>query len=158
MVWEEARRKRDRIWLSKCPSPGQGRAATLALLSEMVAQNATRRPGDRNLHPMGRGLAGITSNTNGPSPSMDRVRARNPGPCPCVADPPLQISHSWPHCLCKCRCNLPALPSPPCAEPTPPRPHSSESDMDLTSEPPSLETVMEPVSGYEASGSASSTD
>ena len=38
-VWKEAKR-RDRIWLSTCLTLGHGRAATLALLIEMVAQNA----------------------------------------------------------------------------------------------------------------------
>ena len=85
-VWEEARRKRDRIRFSTCPTLDHGRATTLALLSETVAQNATRRPGDRNLHSMGRKLAGITSNTNGLTPSMGRARARNPGPHPSVVD------------------------------------------------------------------------
>ena len=157
-VWKEAGRRRDRIWLNACPTLVHGRAATLALLSEMVAQNATRRPGDRNLHPMGRGLAGVTSNTSGPSPSMGRVRAKNPGPHPCIVDPPLQIPHSWPQYLCRCRYHLPALPSPPFAEPAPPRPPSHESDTDSTSGSPSLETVMGSESGYEASGLASSTD
>ena len=47
-VWAEARMRRDRIWIGASPNPGHGRVATLALLSEMVVQNATRVPGTRN--------------------------------------------------------------------------------------------------------------
>ena len=39
-IWEEMRQMRNRILLSTCPTLGHGRAATLVLLSEMVAQNA----------------------------------------------------------------------------------------------------------------------
>ena len=157
-AWEEARRRRDRIWLSACLTPGHGRAATLALLSKMVAKNATRRPGDRNLHPMGRGLADINGYSYNSVSSIGRARAQNPGPSPCVVDPLLCIPNAWPQCLCRCRQDLPALHGQPYAEPTPPRPPSSESGTDLTSGPPSLETVTGPQSGYEASGLASSTD
>ena len=87
-VWEEAKRRRDRIWLSTSPNLDHGRAATLELLSEVVAQNA-RTPGLRHPQPMGRGLAGTTDSTNGSAPSTGRVRARNPGPYSHVVDPPL---------------------------------------------------------------------
>ena len=39
-VWVETRMRRDRIWINVSPTPGQGRATTLALLSEVAAQNA----------------------------------------------------------------------------------------------------------------------
>ena len=57
-VWEEARRRRDRILIGTCLTLGHGRAATLALLSEMVVQNA-RAPSPRHPQLMGRGLAGM---------------------------------------------------------------------------------------------------
>ena len=79
---------RKRIWLSACLILDHGRAATLALLSKMVAQNA-RASALRHSQPMGRGFTGTTDSTNGPAPSMVRARARNPGPHPCVIDPPL---------------------------------------------------------------------
>ena len=56
-VWKEVKIRRDKIWLSTCPTPGHGRAATSALLSKMVVQNA-RVPGSRHLQPVGMGLAG----------------------------------------------------------------------------------------------------
>ena len=87
VVWEEVKRRRDRIWLSTCPTLGHGRAGTLALLSEMVVQNA-KVPGLRHPQPMGRGLAGATDCANGPSPSMGRSRARKPGPHSHVVDSP----------------------------------------------------------------------
>ena len=87
-VWVETGIRKDRIWISASPNPGHGRVATLALLSKMMAQNATRAPGIRNSHPMGRGLADINSNINDPFPSMGRARSRNPSSFPSV-EPPL---------------------------------------------------------------------
>ena len=91
-IWEETRRRRDRIWLSVSPTLGCGRAATIALLSEMVAQNATRRPGNRNPHSMGRGLVDTNGDSNNPFPTMGRARARNPSHHPHVVDPPTPFS------------------------------------------------------------------
>ena len=127
--------RRDRIWISVSPNLGHSRIATLALLSEMVVQNATRVPGIRNSHPIGRGLADLNSNINDPFPSMGRARARNPGPHPSVK-PLLCLLYSWPQCLCRCRCPLNAPPSPP----------SFESTSTSTSGPPSLESITEPES------------
>ena len=87
-IWEEMRQIRNRIWLSTCPTLGHNRAAILALLSEMVAQNA-RASGLRHPQPMGRGFTGTSDGINSQAPSMGRARARNPGPNPCVVDPPL---------------------------------------------------------------------
>ena len=109
-VWEEMQQMRNRIWLHACPTPGHGRVATVALLSEMVTQNTIRAPGPRS-HLMGRGLAGITSNANDPSPSRDRARNRNPGHHPHV-EAPLCLPYSWPQCLCWCRCPADIPPSP----------------------------------------------
>ena len=79
-------------------SPGRGRAATLALMGEMIAQNAARAPGQRNANQIegrGRGLA-----DNYPTPGMGRVRARNPGPHS-FSEPPLCPPYTQPQCLCR---------------------------------------------------------
>ena len=117
---------------------GQGRVATLALLHEMVVQNAVGR---------GRG-GGLTYDQyeDHPTSSMGRARDRISNPHPSL-EPLLCFPHTWPQCLCRCRQNLPALPSPP----------SSECE-DSTSGPPSLESITGPELGYKASGSASSMD
>ena len=154
-VLEETRRARNRLWLGTCLTPGHGRAATLVLFSEMVAQNA-RVPGLRHPQPMRRGFPETSDGTNDLVPSIGRVRSRNPGPHPCGIDLSLRLPNTWSRCLCRYRGDLPAV-SPP-TDPTPPLSPDS-SDMDLTSSrPPSLETVMGPESGYEASGLASNTD
>ena len=40
MVWEEMKRERNRLWVSNGPTPGWGRAESIAYLSELVCQNA----------------------------------------------------------------------------------------------------------------------
>ena len=112
IFWAATRMRRDRIWLSVSPTLGHGRAVTLALLSEMVVQNAIRRPGNRSFHLMGRGLADINGDINYPVPSMGRARAENPRIHSHV-NPPLCLPYPWPQCLCRCRCPLSAPPSPP---------------------------------------------
>ena len=155
-VWEEARRRKDRIWLIACLTPGHGRATTLALLSEMVVQKLS----EHQILDMGRGLAGITSNTNDTSPSLGRARSRNPRPHPHV-ETPLCLPYSWPQCLCKCRCDLPPQPDPPCADPPQPDPLVLSQTKFNETGPPSLDTVSgpdSPQSGYEASNLASTSD
>ena len=148
-IWEEMRERRNRIWVSVSPTQGHSRAATLPLLSKMVAQNTTRTPDPRS-HPMGRGLACVMNNINNPFPmSMGRARSRNPRPHP-GGEAPLCLPNSWPQCLCHCRCPLEDITQNP-------NPSSSESE-DSTSGPPSLESITWPKSGYEASCSASSTE
>ena len=151
-VWAETRMKRERIWTSANTTLGHGRRATLALLSELVAQNTIRMPGPRNPHPMGRVLANINSDNIDPFPSMCIARARNSGPCPCV-EPSLHLPYyKWPQCLCRCRCPLNVPPHPPSSE--------SETDSTSTSGPPSLESITDlqpPESGVEGSGSASNS-
>ena len=122
---------RNRIWLSTCPTLGHGRAATIVLLGEMVAQNA-RVAGLRHPPPMGRGFTGTCDGTNGPAPSMGRAKARNPGPHPHVVDP-----HSDFHILGLSDCVGAGV-------------------ISLTY--PIQQTVMGPISGHEVLGSASSTD
>ena len=36
---EEDRQRRNRLWVNTCPTPGHGRAETLALLTKMVTRN-----------------------------------------------------------------------------------------------------------------------
>ena len=50
-IWVETRRE-ERIWTGARTTLAHGRAATLALLREMVAQNGARAPGPRNPHPI----------------------------------------------------------------------------------------------------------
>ena len=137
------RERRNRIWVSVNLTPGYGRVATLALLSEMVAQNTTRIPGPRS-HPMGRRFVGVMNNNPFPM-SMSRARSRNPGLHP-SGETPLHLPNPWPQCLCHCSCPL---------EDIPPNPNLSSSESEYsTSSPPSLESITGPESGYEASYSA----
>ena len=53
VVWKET--QRGNIWAPMINIPGQGRAATLALLKEMSVQNAMGTPGLRKLTRRGRG-------------------------------------------------------------------------------------------------------
>ena len=146
-IWEEMGEGRNRIWMSVGQTPGHGRAATLALMSEMVAQNATRTPGPQS-QLMGRGFVGVMNNITNPFPmSMGRARSRKPRPHP-SGEAPRHPLNSWPQCLCHCRHPL---------EDIHPNPSSSKSE-DSTSCPPSLESITGPKSGYEASCSASSTE
>ena len=64
-IWEEMRERRNRIWVSVGLTPGHGRAATLALLSEMVAQNTTRTQA-LDLIQWGVGFTGVMNNINNP--------------------------------------------------------------------------------------------
>ena len=134
--------------------------ATLALLKEMVVQNAVGTPSPRKQTGRGRGLTYYDPDGDHQASGMGRARVRNLSPHP-PPEPLLCLPYTWPQYLCRCRQDLPAPPSPPCGQPAPPRPPSSESDMDLTSGPPLLETVTGPdlhESGYEASNSASNSD
>ena len=156
-VWKET--QRGKIWAPMIRVPGQGRVATLALLKEMAVHNAMGIPGPRQQRGRGRGLT-YYYHDDQPATSMGKARVRNLSTCP-PPEPPLHLPYTWSQCLCRCRHDLPALPSPPCAESAPPRPSSAGSDMDSTSGPPSLETVTgpdSPESGYEASNSASISD
>ena len=65
-VWEETRRRRNRIWFGTDPTPGHSRATMVPQLHEMVSQNAIRVPGPRP-YPMGRSLMGIMGPINHPS-------------------------------------------------------------------------------------------
>ena len=87
-IREEMRRERNRLWISTCQTPGHGRAATLALLNEMVTQNA-KAPGFRHPQPIRRGFSETSDSINNLAPSMGRVRARNLGPHPHGVDPHL---------------------------------------------------------------------
>ena len=71
--------------------PGTGRAATLALLNDMVAQNA-QAPRLRHPQPMGMGLPfpGMEDGPNSLAPS--RTRDRYPGPHLQGVDPPAETS------------------------------------------------------------------
>ena len=91
-VWEEVRQERNILWISTCLTLGYGRAATLALLNEMVAQNA-QAPGLRHPQSMGRGLP-VPGTDDGPNSLAPIPRAL----------PPLRFPKSWPQCLGK-RCN-----------------------------------------------------
>ena len=87
-IWKVMRGERNRLWLSTCLTMGHGRAATLVLFNEMVAQNAIA-PGLRHPQPMGRGFPETSDGINDLAPSMGRARARNPGPHPHGVDPHL---------------------------------------------------------------------
>ena len=96
-VWEWTRREKEmmrgRIWtLGTGTTPGQGRAATLALLWEMATQNAISAPGPipQLRKGRGRGLDNLLDHDNSPYPyppsGLGRARSRNPD---CLPDPPL---------------------------------------------------------------------
>ena len=114
-VWEETRRERNRLRIRTCPTPGHGRAVTLALLNEMVARNASG-PGLRHPQPMERGFSvpETDDGTNDLAPC--RTRARNPGPHLHGVDP--QLDSLIPGCSAFAGdvTSLPYLlqPSPPC--------------------------------------------
>ena len=48
---EEPRPRRNKLWVSTCPTPGHGRAESLALLTEMVTRN-DQTPGHGQPQPM----------------------------------------------------------------------------------------------------------
>ena len=134
--------------------PSQGRVATLAL------QNTVGTLGPRKQTGRGRGLTYYDPDDDYPASGMERARVRSPSPQP-PPEPTLCLPYTWSQCLCRSRCDLHALPGPPCAEPAPPRTSSFESEMDLTSGPPSLKTVSgpdSPESGYKASNLASNSE
>ena len=85
--------RKKRIWTGARTTRGHGRAAILALLREMVAQDATGMPGPRNSRKE-EGNTDLNSYNNDPSPSMGRARVRNPGPCP-HPDPTPCLPYTW---------------------------------------------------------------
>ena len=89
---EEARQRRNRLWVSTFPTPGHGRAEALALLTEMVTRN-DQTPGCGQPQPMGRGLT-VPRTNNSPS-SLDPIRmwSRNPDSHLQVVDSPLRHTH-----------------------------------------------------------------
>ena len=95
------------LWMSVGMTPDHGRVATLALLSEMVAQNATRTPDPRS-HPMGRGFMGVMKNNPFPM-SMVRTRSRNLKPHQ-SGEAQLHLLNSWPQCICHYKCSLEDIP------------------------------------------------
>ena len=55
LVWEEERRKRNRLWINTCLPPRCGRAEMLKILMDMATQNEQRpRPGPSQ--DLGRGV------------------------------------------------------------------------------------------------------
>ena len=141
---------KNRLWMSTCLTPGCGRAATLMLLSEMVAWNA-QEPRFQHSQSMGRGLT-LPGTSNNPCSLVPiRTKRKNPGLHPQEVDPPLRPPISWPKCLGR---SFPAACLP--VEPTPSS-RSTSCDTD-SSGPPSLESVTRPESRYEAFPSSSNTD
>ena len=52
-VWVKTRMRRGKIWISASTTSGCSMVATLAFLSKMVAQNATKVPGTKTSPPNG---------------------------------------------------------------------------------------------------------
>ena len=138
-IWQETRReqeirlRRGGIWSPVSVTPGQGRAATLALLCEVANENTARASSPIHHQRRGRGRGLTTPFHDYPYiPSgMERARSRNTGPHPCsFPDSSLQIQITRPWYLCL-QGNIPN-PSP---GPNPPPPEAP-------SGPPSLESMM----------------
>ena len=127
--------------------PNPGRAATLALLEEMVTLKSTRVPGQRHSNVVvqrRRSSASLVDLNRYPISGMGRAKVQYPGPW-LLPKPPLCLPYTWPQCLLQ---NRDTLDQPP---------HSPQSDGSSSdSGPPSLELITDlktPESDYEASNS-----
>ena len=117
---------------------GRGRAATLALMGEMITQNVARVPGHRNANTvMGRGRGLTDQIPSYPTSGVGRAKVRNPVPHP-YSEPPLCPSYTKPQCLI--RDPLENLPSSPCSPD-----HSDSSLENSDSRPPSLESITDSI-------------
>ena len=145
-MWEEERRKKNRLLINTHVPPRCGSAEMLKILTDLAIQKEWRLEPEPSQN-LERGVSTLDADNKPCHLESIQTRSRTPRPQSQETRPPMRWPISWPKCLGR---GLPHAP------PTPLPMPSSSSNWDSSSLP-SLESITRPESGYKASDS-SNTD